>query len=236
MTTYLEYVRETMQPRKWGGTALLLLAISTPLFLALFLGVSQAFGALAGYGVLFLWGWVDLDLFASSRAEPDVKRKLIRPSGWYVRDVPLQALTGTMVIAVPVLIAWIVRSPGMRSPDTWTALGQVAFFWVIVGPVETWVSNWVWPIVLPFGPAFALVAWIFLHGERASDPWFFLAALALGSAFFGLTLLRYVLPGHPDGTRQATGLARFFGPVAGSCAHATWDTLLIWAAFQLPTV
>jgi len=94
----------------------------------------------------------------------------------------------------------------------------LGFHWFVVAPVETFLQAWVWPMVLPGGPITAQVAFVAMHGERALDPMFMIAAFVLGLAFWLLCYLRYVnWPG-----------SRYFGPIAAWSAHAMWNSLLLF--------
>ena len=229
MSDYVRYVKEAMDPRIWTGSALLLTALSAPPFVALFnlvKSLPSPYAVMASYAILFTWGLVSFLLFSWSRQEPEVARKLILPSGWYLRDTMKQAVTGTSIIALPVLVLAVLLRPPLRAPDATGSISLVLLIWLVVAPIETWLAAWVWPITLPLGPVTAIGVWISLHGVRALDPAFVAVAAMLGTAFFLLTFLRYVRWRY----------AAWFGPVASSSAHATWDSILIWVAFAWPSL
>lgn len=226
---YVRYVREAMNPRAWTGSALILTALSAAPFVALFnlvVSIQSPYAVTASYGILFTWGFVSFLLFSWSRQEPDVARKLMLPSGWFLRDSLMQLATGTFVVGIPILVLTVLLRPSFHPVAAADAISRLLLVWTVVAPIETWLQAWVWPIVLPLGPVSAIGVWIALHGARALDPSFVVVAAMLGSVFFLLTFLRYV----------PWRWARWFGPVASMSAHATWDSVLIWVAFSWPVV
>jgi len=223
--------RETMFPRSWSASAITLMFISTPPFIALWLHVSSS-DATAGYAVLFLMAVTHFLLFAWSRGTStgDMARRLILRSGWFLRDVPLQLVTGMLPVAGIVAFMWVIGAGRLNSPDLiGVALPLVAFFWFVSVPIETLLQAWVWPMAFPFGPVTAQVAFLFLHGARASDAGFAVFVLMAGTYFWLLSFLRYLNHSRP-------GVSRWFGPVAAWSAHATWNTLLIWVALSWPSL
>lgn len=223
--------KEAMDPRTWSSTALVLTFLSSAPFIALFVVVASVphpYAATAAYAVLFAWAIVLVLLLAWSRGTPtvDTAKRIMLRSGWFLRDLPLQFLTGFIVVALPILVMWSVTRPTLRAPPAEAVLVLVGFIWVVSAPIETLLQAWVWPMVLPFGPVAAQVAFVFLHGARAFDPNFAIAAFTLGLVFWALTYLRYV---------NWSG-SRYFGPVAGWTAHATWNTLLIWVPLAWPSL
>jgi len=228
------FTKEALNPREFIGTALVLTFISSPGFLGMFyvLGQSESpWASYAAYGALFLWGFVDLILLAWSKAKlkggttSDIAARLILRSGWQLRQIPLQLITGILIIAFPLLIIIYLTGPPILSPPIETVIPIMAFFWLVSVPIETWLQSWIWPMALPFGPISAQIAFLFLHGlDRALDPRFAFVALSLGFAFWILTYLRYV------------NIKRYylFGPVTAWSAHATWNSFLLFVPLTLP--
>jgi hypothetical protein len=242
VSDYVDAIKDSMNPQRWVASALTLMFLASPLFVELFLLVQDLpspHAAGASYAVLFLWAFVLFSLFAWSRGPStiDVAKRFLLRSGWHVRDVLPQGIAGSGIVFLLIAPWWLMLNPGLRA-FTWPdVLPKILFTWVIAAPVETLLQAWVWPIAFPFGPITAQLVFVALHGERALDPAFAIVAFLLGSAFFLLCFLRYVLPGasarEGDPVR---GSARFFGPIAASSGHATWNTLLMLVALELPSL
>jgi len=184
------FTKEALNPREFIGTALVLTFISSPGFLGMFHLFAESdspWGPYAAYGSLFLWGLVDLLLLAWSKAKlkggttSDIAAKLIFRSGWQLREVPLQLLTGIVIISLPILLIVALAKPQIQSPPYATVIPIIAFFWLVSVPTETWLQAWIWPMALPFGPITAQIAFLLLHGlDRALNPQFAFVALSLG--------------------------------------------------------
>lgn len=221
--------REALDPRKWSRTASILTAVSTPPFIALFRVIaeqSSPWAPTAAYAVLFLWGITDFLLLAWSKGAStiDTAKRIMVASGWRIRDVPYQLSTGMLIVALPILAVWFLVRPGLHPVDFWVVMPTLLFIWFVAVPHETFLQAWVWPMAMPLGPVAAQVTFLFLHGDRAFDPTFAALALILGFGFWAITFLRY-LPWRGR---------RFFGPIAGWSAHATWNTVWIWVALSIP--
>lgn len=236
-TDVVKLTKRTLDPRSFG-TATVLVFVTTPLFVGMFRFFADAgseWSLLAAYGVLFLWGLADILLMVlfvwgsvdflpwPKRRGPEVVR-----TGWQVRDMPQQVFAGMALFGLPILALWLVFRPGLKTDDLAGNFGLIILTWTVIAPIETWLMSWTLPMLMPFGPATATVAAVLLHGERALDPAFFIAAFMLFLAFWGVSYARYYYAGSRG--------ARWFGPVTAWSGHATWNTLLIFVALSFPVV
>lgn len=236
-TDVVRLTKQTMDLRSFG-TATVLVFVTTPLFVGLFRFVADSgteWSLLAAYAILFLWGLVDIllmVLFAWGSVDflPWPKRKgpEIARTGWQVSDLPQQVFTGLALFGLPILVLWLVFRPGLKTDDLGGNAVLIVLQWTVVAPIETWLASWTWPMIMPFGPFSAAVAAVLLHGERAMDPAFAVAAFFLFLAFWGVSFARYYYAGSRG--------ARWFGPIAAWSGHATWNSLLIFVALSFPVV
>jgi hypothetical protein len=222
------------------GTGTVLIFLTTPLFVGLFrliLELESEWSLLAAYAVLFLWGitvillavlfvWGSVDFLPwpkrASASGSDTK------TGWQIRTIPYQGVMGFAVMAIPIFILGIILKPRLSVPAWDIGLQQIVLVWLVIAPVETWLQAWTWPMIYPFGPITAQVAFVLLHGARALDPVFFAYAFLMGLAFWGLSYIRYRYAGRR--------VARWFGPITAWSAHATLNTLLFFVALGWPSL